>query len=304
MANELTDYLMVHYIWDIGNYIPNLISVFQKLQKHFVYLRVGNALVTPPLRVSMGGADCLPSAANKKPWRYQPEPEFWRDQPRLWFKQLEAIVAPQKQGDDYKYYTVIAKLPKEEIIQVSDLITCPPPIEKYKAIKERLISCYEESDQRQLQKLLSEMDLGDQKPSHLLRKMRTLSNGNISDETIKLLWLRLLPPSGTSVLAVTEDIDVNKMSQIADKILINSTRTEVSAKLRTVDIGMPTDMKQHIHVTKNKETGRLEGLPEPWARVLSAQETSIEENENPLAPVTVSLKVIENSETQENSPSS
>ncbi|CAH0694899.1 unnamed protein product [Spodoptera exigua] len=156
-------------------------------------------------------------------------PEFWRDQPRLWFKQLEAIVAPQKQGDDYKYYTVIAKLPKEEIIQVSDLITCPPPIEKYKAIKERLISCYEESDQRQLQKLLSEMDLGDQKPSHLLRKMRTLSNGNISDETIKLLWLRLLPPSVTSVLAVTEDIDVNKMSQIADKILINSTRTEVSA---------------------------------------------------------------------------
>lgn len=73
------------------------------------------------------------------------------------------------------------------------------------------------------------MDLGDQKPSHLLRKMRTLSNGNISDETIKLLWLRLLPPSVTSVLAVTEDIDVNKMSQIADKILINSTRTEVSA---------------------------------------------------------------------------
>ncbi|CAH0700952.1 unnamed protein product [Spodoptera exigua] len=110
-------------------------------------------------------------AANKKPWRYQPEPEFWRDQPRLWFKQLEAIVAPQKQGDDYKYYTVIAKLPKEEIIQVSDLITCPPPIEKYKAIKERLISCYEESDQRQLQKLLSEMDL--------------------SDETIKLLWLNV-----------------------------------------------------------------------------------------------------------------
>ncbi|CAH0701181.1 unnamed protein product [Spodoptera exigua] len=180
-------------------------------------------------------ASYLEKAANKKPWRYQPEPEFWRDQPRLWFKQLEAIVAPQKQGDDYKYYTVIAKLPKEEIIQVSDLITCPPPIEKYKAIKERLISCYEESDQRQLQKLLSEMDLGDQKPSHLLRKMRTLSNGNISDETIKLLWLRLLPPSVTSVLAVTEDIDVNKMSQIADKILINSTRTETKCGRAMLD---------------------------------------------------------------------
>ncbi|XP_075990176.1 uncharacterized protein LOC142985818 [Anticarsia gemmatalis] len=91
-------------------------------------------------------------------------PEFWRDQPRLWFTQFEAIVAPQKQ-DDYKYYTVTAKLSKEEIIQVSDIITSPPATEKYKAIKERLIGCYEESDDRRLQKLLSEMELGDQKPA-------------------------------------------------------------------------------------------------------------------------------------------
>lgn len=156
-------------------------------------------------------------------------PEFWRDQPRLWFTQFEAIVAPQKQGDDYKYYTVTAKLSKEEIIQVSDIITSPPATEKYKAIKERLISCYEESDDRQLQKLLSGMELGDQKPSHLLRKMRVLSKDKIGDDTIKLLWLRLLPPSVTTVLAVTEKMDVNKMSEIADKILANSQITEVSA---------------------------------------------------------------------------
>ncbi|XP_075990243.1 uncharacterized protein LOC142985886 [Anticarsia gemmatalis] len=159
-------------------------------------------------------------------------PEFWRDQPRLWFTQFEAIVAPQKQGDDYKYYTVTAKLSKEEIIQVSDIITSPPATEKYKAIKERLIGCYEESDDRQLQKLLSEMELGDQKPSHLLRKMRVLSKEKIGDDTIKLLWLRLLPPSVTTVLAVTKNMDVNKMSEIADKILVNSKLTEVSAENR------------------------------------------------------------------------
>lgn len=156
-------------------------------------------------------------------------PEFWRDQPRLWFTQFEAIVAPQKQGDDYKYFTVIAKLSKEEILQVSDLITVPPTTEKYKTIKERLISCYEESEQCQFQTLLSEMDLGDQKPSQLLRKMQVLGRGKIGDETIKLLWMRLLPPSVTTVLAVTEDMDIDKMSQIADKIITNSKITEVSA---------------------------------------------------------------------------
>lgn len=156
-------------------------------------------------------------------------PEFWRDQPSLWFNQLEAILAPQKQGDDYKYFTVIAKLSKEEILQVSDIITSPPTTEKYKALKERLINCYEESEQRQFQKLLSEMDLGDQKPSQLLRKMQVLGRGKIGDETIKLLWLRLLPSSITTVLAVTEDMDMDKMSQIADKIINNSKSTEVSA---------------------------------------------------------------------------
>lgn len=156
-------------------------------------------------------------------------PEFWKDQPRLWFTQLEAILAPQKQGDEYKYCTVIAKLSKEEILQVSDLITSPPTTDKYKNIKERLIDCYEETEQRQFQKLISETELGDQKPSQLLRQMRVLGRGKISDETIKLLWFRLLPTSVTTVLAVTEDMEIDKLSQIADKIIMNSKVTEISA---------------------------------------------------------------------------
>lgn len=162
-------------------------------------------------------------------------PEFWKDQPRLWFTQLEATLAPQKQGDDYKYNMVIAKLSKEEILQVNDLISSPPTTEKYKSIKERLIDCYEESEHQQFEKLLTNMELGDQKPSQLLRKMRVLGRNKIGDETIKLLWLRLLPPTVTTVLAVTEDIDIEKMSHIADKIIMNSKITEVSAVSRNTD---------------------------------------------------------------------
>ncbi|KAF9802055.1 hypothetical protein SFRURICE_004306 [Spodoptera frugiperda] len=72
-------------------------------------------------------------------------------------------------------------------------------------------------------------------------------------------------------------------------------------KLRTADIGLPTDMKRHIHVTKNEETGRLEGLPKTWERQLNAHSTSMEENKNPIAPVTVSLKITESNETPEES---
>ncbi|XP_026748957.1 serine/threonine-protein kinase PAK 3 [Galleria mellonella] len=54
---------------------------------------------------------------------------------------------------------------------------------------------------------------------------------------------------------------------------------------RVTEIGMPTNVKRHIHVSKNLETGMLEGLPAPWLRVLNAQITPAEQNENPDAAI-------------------
>lgn len=50
---------------------------------------------------------------------------------------------------------------------------------------------------------------------------------------------------------------------------------------RAAEIGMPTNVKQHIHVSKNSETGMLEGLPNSWLRLLNTQITPAEQNENP-----------------------
>lgn len=50
---------------------------------------------------------------------------------------------------------------------------------------------------------------------------------------------------------------------------------------RATEIGMPTNVKQHIHVSKNSETGMLEGLPSSWQRLLNTQITPAEQHENP-----------------------
>ncbi|KAJ8723175.1 hypothetical protein PYW08_003087 [Mythimna loreyi] len=42
---------------------------------------------------------------------------------------------------------------------------------------------------------------------------------------------------------------------------------DVKNKITALDIGTPTDLKRNIHVTKNSETGRLEGLPTSWAKL-------------------------------------
>lgn len=111
-------------------------------------------------------------------------PEFWTDQPRHWFIQIESIMNPQHMSDQTKYDLVIGKLSKEAIGQITDLLIQPPAAGKFDALKARLLSVYEESVTRQLQKLLSEMDLGEQKPSQLLRRMRDLAREKVPDQTL------------------------------------------------------------------------------------------------------------------------
>lgn len=125
---------------------------------------------------------------------------------------------------------VIAQLERQDIEQISDLLYNPPE-KQYDAIKERLITVYEESDSRQFQKLLSEMDLGDQKPSQLLRRMRDLARDKLPDDTLRLMWTNHLPPHVRSVLTVSESFStkaaLEELALLADKMM-EQTR-EISA---------------------------------------------------------------------------
>lgn len=47
------------------------------------------------------------------------------------------------------------------------------------------------------------------------------------------------------------------------------------------EIGLPTNVVQTIHVSKNQLTGDLEGLPKAWTRLLKSQITEEEQNDHP-----------------------
>lgn len=155
-------------------------------------------------------------------------PDFWTDQPRVWFIQLEAVVAPQKVSDATKFNLVISKLGKEVIQQVTDVLVNPPEGRKYDVLKARLLTVYEESESRQIQKLIGEMELGDQKPTHLLRKMQELARGKVNDDTLSVLWQNHLPPAVRGVLAATETTNLERLASIADKILENMKPAQIS----------------------------------------------------------------------------
>ncbi|GBP91735.1 hypothetical protein EVAR_92012_1 [Eumeta japonica] len=73
----------------------------------------------------------------------------------------------------------------------------------------------------QLQKLLSEVELGDQ-GRRLLRRMRDLVRTKIPDNTLRVMWTGHLPTAVRAVLAVSDTKDLDNLAAVADKIIENT----------------------------------------------------------------------------------
>lgn len=208
-------------------------------------------------------------------------PEFWVDSPRVWFYRIEAMLAPQKLSDDSRFDIVVSKLTKEAIQQVTDLLMDPPEGKKFESLKTRLLSIYEESKNRQLQKLISEMDLGDQKPSQLLRRMRELAKEKIPDDTLRMLWQGHLSSPLRAVLAATELKDLDSLAVLADNVFESTRATHVSevsqqqpSMSKETDIIMAEIAKLTLKVEQlERSNARSRPQQRNWNRSRSASRT-------------------------------
>lgn len=81
-----------------------------------------------------------------------------------------------------------------------------------------MIEAYTDSQERQLRKLLNELELGDKRASQLLREMKTLAGSQINEEVLKTLWLQRLPTHIQLVLSASEGVTLSKMAEVADKL--------------------------------------------------------------------------------------
>jgi len=163
-------------------------------------------------------------------------PPFWRDNPTLWFMQVEASFALYRiTSDDSKYRYVLVNLEASTLPFVSDIVAAPPLTGKYNALKTRIIDAFGESSETKLRRLLRSHEITDEKPSNFLQRLRNLAGGQCSDAVLRTLFLEQLPDNVRSILAISEVTDLSKLALQADKVLDMSKISANQICLRTGD---------------------------------------------------------------------
>lgn len=143
---------------------------------------------------------------------------FWKKKPDLWFVQMEAqFLTAGITVDDTRYNYVIQCLDDDSLTEASDIILNPPAMDRYAVLKDRLLRSFADSADKKLRKLLNEVDLGDRRPSQLLRRMRDLAQNGASEEVLKSLWLQRLPQQVQAILASSKH-ELEELAQLADRI--------------------------------------------------------------------------------------
>lgn len=155
---------------------------------------------------------------------------FNRDDPEIWFMQLEAQFGlAGVTTDNTKYSYLVAAMDNETVKCVRDKLLNPPNADKYESLKRTIIDRLCDSAKAKLNRLLSGMQLGDRKPSQLLREMQTLATEQITGAALQTMWLQRLPLNAQQILSGMEDVGLEKLATAADKVLEVQRPAEINS---------------------------------------------------------------------------
>nr|VZI52455.1 unnamed protein product [Spirometra erinaceieuropaei] len=148
-------------------------------------------------------------------------PPFAPSNPRVWFRQIEALFATSRiTSERTRYSYVLQSLPFDVAVTVEDILDPIPADEPYTRLKEAVIQQVGKSANLMLRELFAQVELGDQTPSQLMRHMRSLLSGRHMDDAIfREIWLEKLPVPMQQVLSILDsDTPLEELATYADRI--------------------------------------------------------------------------------------
>lgn len=178
-------------------------------------------------------------------------PTFYTDDPETWFLQADAIfTADRIISQSTRFNRTFGQLPRQVVTQVADIAT-EPGDKPYDTLKGRLVAIYGATKSQKIQQTLDNTQLGDQRPSQLLRKMQLQMGTTTPEEILRVLWTRALPTRVQAIIAAWEKEDLKKLAEIADRVIGVAHQTNI-ASVNAESPNNQQEMKKQIEALTEK----------------------------------------------------
>lgn len=165
------------------------------------------------------------------------------------------------QHDTRKYNIVMAQVPPSKLTELRSIIDAVPAADKYPYIKKKLTDHFADSQQRRLQRVLSDMPLGDMKPSQLYNEMRRVAGNSLSEPVLLDLWASRLPTHAQAAVIASKG-DPAEKATIADAIV-------ESMGLRNINAMGTNTPSTPVHVPESPTSSTIEDLQREIAQLSS-----------------------------------
>lgn len=149
-------------------------------------------------------------------------PAFCNQDPTMWFSILECGFAASKVTSNLTKFTHAASLlPPDVLAQVSDIIIAATnSATPYDDLKAAVLSRLQSSVAARLRELLSKEELGGEKPTDLLRRMKQLLGDKYqafdADLFKQLFYQRLPPDVQRALISVKSKLPSDELANLAD----------------------------------------------------------------------------------------
>lgn len=156
-----------------------------------------------------------------------PVPQMTSCNIEAWFTTMDFwFTASGITADRQKTATILAALDPSIIAQLSDVIATLPQSDRYEYLKTKIIEHFADSEHRRLNRLLSELPLGDKKPSELYFEMKRVAGNTLGDAALKGLWTKRLPEMAQPVVAASSG-PPSEFTKIADSVVDAMTPSRI-----------------------------------------------------------------------------
>ena len=180
----------------------------------------------------------------------------WHSNIEAWFFQTEAQFFTRGiTTEQAKFCHILQVLDEATMTRLMAYLALPPSDSPYTALKAELIRLYQPSDKQRFNALVHTAELGDQRPSDLMRRMQNLLPPHSRDDAFfRQMFLDKLPSAVQPILAAfPSSTTLQELAGVADKVVEAYVPAPIVAALPTTDsvvaqvTALPTDPeKEHL----------------------------------------------------------